>query len=330
MKPVITLLICFVGMSLQSFAQREAIDQEIERMLANGCEEYEMKEEEIGVNNDGGIIYKFVYERDLAYAVQQLHKHVNDTSPCAKIRVLNVTNMLFSYVDSSNYEEVFRYNLMYARDTSVKKNSYNLIVSDVRSAVFGKIKMPPYVQQFIVFPEFYQKTTAWKLPLLISYLDMYGEIENLKKWGKMHPLTEHAKGKLVVALLRLGDSVTTQEYVATTPTNSKEWNNYITGLNYARTKPATERLVNLLDNNDKVRYANHCDNDDPEDYYTSVRSLVLETLLKIIENFPLEKVKIPYEEDHFSEAPEKDIKKIKQWFKDNSDYKIIRRSNYNY
>jgi hypothetical protein len=160
---------------------------------------------------------------------------------------------------------------------------------------------------------------------------MYEEVENLKMWGNSHTLTEHAKTKLTVALLRLGDSITTREYIATTPTNSDDWDIYITGLNYARTRPATERLISLLDNKEKIEYSEYCYTNIPQPYYSTVRTLALEKLALIIEDFPLERVEVPYDQKfHFSEASEQDIKKAKRWLKKNKNYKIIRRSNYNY
>jgi hypothetical protein len=236
---------------------------------------------------------------------------------------------MLNYVDSSNYDVVFQYNLLQARDTTIAKNYYNSIVDIVRATVLEGIKLPPSVIQFIGSPEFY-KATTWELPLLVSYLDIYGEVENLKKWGKMHSLNERTNNKLMIALVRLGDNVTTKEYVKMVPKNSRDWDSYLTGLDYARTKVTTERLIQLLNNKTKIEYYNYARSNDPNTYYTTVRSYALEELSQLIENFPFGKMEVPYESDHFSEIPEADIKKAKRWFKDNPDYKIIRRSNYNY
>jgi hypothetical protein len=310
------LFACMAGFSMNAFAQQDSIDHEINRLLGCGCFDCPSEDDDI-------------FRQNLVYSVEALHQHLNDTTPCAKNRVHYLTAIMLNFVDSSNYDIVFRYNLLYARDTTNKENYYSSIVDLVRKTVLKGIKLPPSVMQFISSPEFY-KATTWKLPLLISYLDMYGEIENLKKWGQTQLLSEHAKGKLMISLLRLGDISTTKEYIAVTPTNSHDWNNYITGLNYARTKPATERLIRLLNNKEKIRYSTYSYSDDSQTYYTTVRSLVLETLFYVVENFPLKEIDVPYEEDHFSEASEADIKKVKRWFKDNPDYKIIRRSDYNY
>ena len=147
----------------------------------------------------------------------------------------------------------------------------------------------------------------------------------------MHSLNELQEERLLVSLMRLGDSAATQKYIAMTPAqNSNDWNSYIVGLNYARTKPATERLISLLNNTEKARYSAYCYSDDPQTYYTTVRTLALKTLTRVVEDFPLKKIDVPYEYDHFSEASKEDIKKAKRWFKKNPNYKIIRESNYNY
>jgi hypothetical protein len=220
--------------------------------------------------------------------------------------------------------------MLYARDTTNKQNYYNSIVDIIRATVLKNIKLPPAVVRFIGSPEFY-KATTWELPLLVSYLDMYEEVENLKKWGRTYTLDVLQEEVLTVSLVRLGDSAATQEYIATTPTNSDDWELYILGLNYARTRPATERLISLLDNKEKIEYSDYCYSDDPKPYYTTVRTLALEILAPIIENFPLKRVRVPYDiKLHFSEASEQDIKTAKRWLKKNKNYKIIRQPDYAY
>jgi hypothetical protein len=319
MKRTIILLACTASATFGAIAQRDAIDKEINRILSAGCKDFEDRDDDK------------VFRQDLAYTVEKLHSNLNDTTPCAKIILRSLTAVMFNYVDSSNYNVVFLYNLLQARDATATKNYYNHIVNMIRSTVLGKIKLPPSVVQFIGSPEFY-KVTTWELPLLITYLNMYEEVENLKKWGGTHSLNELQKEALTVSLVRLDDSATTQNYVAMTPTDSSYWNweIYITGLNYARTKATTERLIGLLDNKEKVRYAGFCYSDDPQTYYTSVRTLALEKLVSIVEDFPLKEVDVPYETDHFSEASEKDFKTAKRWFKKNKNYKIIRKPNYAY
>jgi hypothetical protein len=325
MERIITLIACMASISIAVFAQQEEIDMEVNRLLSCGCGCFRYDAEKKENMN--------VFVQDLSYSVQKLHQHINDTTPCAKLRVYELTREILNYADSSNYDTVFYYTLLYARDTTNKRNYYNSIVYAIRNAVLHDIKLSNYVTQFIGSSEFY-KATAWQLPLLVSYLDMHGEIENLKSWGSNYTLTEHAKTKLTIALVRLSDSVTTQEYVTMTPPNTNSdywnWNTYITGLNYVRTKSATERLINLLDNMEKIGYSRYSYSDDPQTYYTTVRTLALETLALVVENFPLKEVDVPYEADHFSEASEKDFNTAKRWFKRNKNYKIIRRSNYNY
>jgi hypothetical protein len=302
--------------------QQETIDQEINRLLSCGCRCFDYEADE---NMD-------ILTQDLSYSVQKLHQHVNDTTPCTKMKVHRSAQRLLNRIDSSSYDIVFHYNLLYARDTTNKRNYYNSIVYAIRNTLLHEIKLPPSVIQFIGSPEFY-KADVREVPLLISYIDMYDEIENLKQWGNTHSLDENAKEKLIVALLRLGDSATTREYITMIPTNDNYWNwdRYILGLNYARTRPATERLISLLDNTEKIRYSSYSYSDAPQPYYTTVRTLALEILAPIIENFPLERVDVPYDiKLHFSEASEQDIKKAKRWLKKNKNYKIIRQPDYTY
>jgi hypothetical protein len=315
MKRMIILSVCIASIAFGATDQHESIDSEISRVINVGCRKYE-------ANDD-------VFKQDLAYTVKKLHYYLlNDTTPCAKTKIHYLTAVMLNYVDSSNYDIVFQYNLLYVRDST--NNDYNSIVALIRKSIVRKnIKIPPSAAQFIGSPEFY-KATTWELPFLISYLDMFGEIENLKNWGKTHSLDELQQEALTVSLVRLGDSTTTQEYVTTTPTRSVEWDSYITGLNYARNKPATERLIKLLDNTEKANFLRYSYSDDPQTYYTTVRTLALETLALMVEDFPMKRLAVPYEDEHFSEASEKDFKIAKRWFKRNRNYKIIRRSNYNY
>ena len=325
MKRTIILVACMAGISVSAVAQRKAIDYEVDRLLKCGCQCFDYQTNE---NMD-------ILKQDLSYSVQKLYRHVNDTTPCAKIRVHRLTQRMLSHVKLGGYDTVFYYNLLYARDSSNKTNYYNSIVARIKSnTVQDRIKLPPSVTQFIASPEFY-KATTWELPLLISYLDMFEEIDNLKKWGNTntHRLTEHAKAKLLVSLVRLGDSATTQEYLAMIPADSSywDWDTYINGLNYARTSPATERLINLLNNEEKMEYSRYSYSDVPETYYTTVRTVALEKLARIVDGFPLKRIGVPYKpNDHFSEASEQDFKMAKQWFKRNPNYKIIRESDYNY
>ena len=89
-------------------------------------------------------------------------------------------------------------------------------------------------------------------------------------------------------------------------------------------------FIPFQNNKEKIRYSAYSYSDDPQTYYSTVRTVVLEELALIVEDFPLKEVDVPYEADHFSEASEKDIKKAKRWLKKNPNYRIIRRSNYNY
>ena len=322
MKHIFLFVACMASTVHSAFAQQEliAIDKEISRLLSCGCRCFEYNtREKIDV-----------FKQNILYSAQKLHRHINDTTPCAKIRVHQITRRLLNYVDSSNYDAVFHYNILYARDTTNKENYYNLIVDIIRTTVLEEIKLPLSVTQFIGSAEFYNATTS-RLPLLISYLNLSEEIENLKKWGETHSLNEFQRRMLLVSLVRLGDSAATQKYITMTPAkNSDDWGKYIIGLNYARTKPATERLISLLNNTEKTRYSSFSYSDDPQTYYTTVRTLALETLVYVVEDFPLTNIDVPYEYDHFSEASKEDIKKAKRWFKRNPNYKIIRESDYNY
>jgi hypothetical protein len=322
MKKILILIICIAGLSHKGHAQHEVVDNEIKRLLDCSCDFH-------GCDENMDIIM-----RDLAYSAQASYLHFNDTTPCVKLRMSRLLIRMLNRVDSSNFDAVFQHCLYLARDTSIDINYYNSIVEIVRNKlVRDGIEPPSAVMQFIGTQEFYKASTP-DIPLLVSYLDRIEEVDNLKQWeNKNQPLKAIQQEYLLVALMRLGDKTATKKFIAINPTDNNfglNWRYYLIGLNYARTIPATKRLIELLNSKEHIKCIPKCYGDDPSTHYSTVRTFALQQLSHIVENFPFE-VDIPYNWDtHFSDLPEEDFKKAKRWFKDNPNYKIIRKSNYNY
>jgi hypothetical protein len=304
MKKVI-ILISIVAATLTTFAQHEAIDKKIDSVLIST---------DFDSNEDIDIL-----KTDIAYSIEKLYGHRNDSvylmmnvNYIQKEKTYNLIMQLFNNADTAHYEAAFKYALRCAQDSTVKRNYYNSIVHTIRKTILSERPIPYSARQFIASPEF------------------YSEVENLKTWERAHLLKEFEERQLLLVLLRLGDVATTDKYVKVKPYDAQLWKDYIDGLKYAMTQPAVTRFIYLLDSKDKVKNVPWNDPNDDYVHYSTARSYALQKLSEMVENFPFE-VDIPYNWDtHFSDLPEEDFKKAKRWFKDNPDYKIIRKSNYNY
>jgi hypothetical protein len=318
------LIACTAGFYLQGVAQHEAIDKRIDSIF-------------IDVQNSDSDIDMKIFSQNIVYSLERLYQYRNDSMAVASTKKIPLKQIVYSRIigllketDSINFEVVFQYCLLCARDSTNKNSYYNSIFNQLRTHIMKTQQIPSFVKNFIGSPEFY-KITDWKLPLLVSYLDMYNEVDNLKKWGDAHAGDKLQDDILAVALLRLGDKNITKKYIKLTPTNGHDWVSYIDGLSYARVPQSVERLIKLLNSKERVECVPYCDSDDPEYHYSTVRAYVLQQLAEIIIDFPALKVAIPYnEKEHFSDLPENIFKEVKQWLKDNPNYIIIRKPNYNY